>query len=116
MIKFIAFLKRREGMSFDDFREYYENTHSKIVGTISPPHVSGATSYKRTYLMPALHPIEQPTAGVDYDCITELCYADRDTFEKDMTFFGREDVKAIIAKDEENLFDRKYIRCYLEIE
>jgi hypothetical protein len=112
MIKFIALLKRKDGMSFEDFKHYYETRHSQLRSTISHPHVSRATGYTRTYLTPARHPIEQPIAGVDYDCITEITYPDREALDADMAFLDEDEVRLIFAQDEENLFDRKYSRCY----
>jgi hypothetical protein len=113
MIKFVALLKRKEGMPFEAFKDYYETRHSKLRASIESDHVSRAVRYQRRYLQPVPHPIAQATAGVDFDAIIELWYPDREALDSDMAFLSHPDVRPIYAEDEENLFDRKYIRCYV---
>lgn len=113
MVRFISLLKRRDGMTLEQFRDYYENHHSKLLGALGREHRSAAVCYTRTYLRPALHPIEQPTAGVDYDVIMELVYPDRASLDADMTFLGSDGIRSAFAEDEDRLFDRQYSRCYI---
>ncbi|MGE3746858.1 MAG: EthD domain-containing protein [Sphingomonadaceae bacterium] len=116
MVRFFSLLKRREGMSNEDFIKYYETHHSKLRITFPHDHVSRATGYRRSYIAPHPHPIGQATAGVDYDCILELIYPDREALDADMAFLSSDGVRPIFAEDEDQLFDRQYSRCYVVYE
>ena len=113
MVRFVALLKRREGMSPEEFVKYYETRHSKLLSTFPHDHVSGAIGYRRTYIAPHPHPIDQATAGADYDCIMELAYPNRQSLEADMAFLSSDGVRPIFVEDENQLFDRRYSRCYV---
>jgi hypothetical protein len=113
MVRFVSLLKRRQGMSPEEFVKYYETRHSKLRRTFAHDHVSKATGYRRSYLAPHPHPIAQATEGVDYDCIMELTYPNRAALDADMAFLSADGVRPIFAEDEENLFDRRYSRCYI---
>ena len=113
MVKFICLLRRKEGMSFDDFKAYYETRHSKLRDAITDDHKSGAIRYQRRYIRPTPHPIAQASAGADYDCILELWYPDRATLNADMAWLSRPDIGRVYADDEANLFDRRFNRSYI---
>ena len=113
MVRFISLLKRREGISPEEFVNYYETRHSKLLGMFPHDHVSGAIGYRRSYIEPHPHPIAQATAGVDYDCVMELAYPDRKALQADMEFLSSDGVRPIFAEDEDQLFDRRYSRCYI---
>ncbi|RVQ66344.1 EthD family reductase [Croceicoccus ponticola] len=103
MFKAFVFLKRKDGMSVEEFRSYYETTHA-LLGKRMLPNLK---KYVRHYLNPV------GDDGVDdmpYDVITELWFDDRADFDVGMAHISDPDNARIIGEDEENLFDRSAIR------
>ncbi|WP_159978757.1 MULTISPECIES: EthD domain-containing protein [unclassified Novosphingobium] len=101
----ITLLKRREGMSPQDFRAYYESNHSKIGEAV----LSGyATRYVRRFLMPT-DGIDQP---FDYDVVMEIDFPDEATRDACFSSLGDPETLAMIVEDEEKLFDRSRIRTF----
>jgi hypothetical protein len=111
MFKTVCLLKRRSGMSFDDFKDYYETHHRKIGEKVLPKGVR----YVRRYLHPVPNPVTGESSDLEFDVLTEMWFDTRDTFEKTMAALSEPDVAAEIAEDEEKLFDRSKIRfCTIE--
>jgi len=108
MVKLVLLLKRRDGMSFEDFVEYYENHHA-ILGLkllLSP------SRYERRYLRP-LATVVAGAGGDAYDCITEVWFKDRAMLDAALAHSARPENAALLAQDEAKLFDRAKIRLYI---
>jgi len=99
--KVLIFLKRRPGMSQDAFREYYENSHSKL----AMKYMVGARRYLRRYVKPV-----PANDEMSFDVITELWYDDRAMAERVAAFASRGELPAEIIADEERVFDRSKTR------
>ncbi|MEN3976438.1 EthD domain-containing protein [Emcibacter sp. SYSU 3D8] len=111
MFKTVCLLKRRQGMSFEDFVTYYETHHRKIGEKVLPTCVR----YMRRYLRPVPNPVTGEAAELDYDVLTEMWFETREAFEAAMTALSAPEVAAEIAEDEEKLFDRSKNRfCTIE--
>jgi hypothetical protein len=115
MVKVIAFLKCKEGLSRAAFIDYYENKHVPLILSIAPQIID----YRRNFLVGedllrgSTDPILGSSAAArDFDVITELCFADETTFAAAMSAFMEPDNFAAIAADEENIFDRSKHRFY----
>ena len=104
MFKVFAYLKKRDDISAEEFRHYYENNHIPLVLSFAPmPKV-----YKRNYLIRGDdHNVEDPS--IDFDVITELVWEDRSGSEEWRRLLGREE----IANDEEKFIDRPRTRAYI---
>lgn len=101
----ITLLKRREGMSPQDFRAYYESSHRRIGEKV----LSGyATRYVRRFLTPA-DGIDEP---FDYDVVMEIDFPDEETRHACFAALGDPETLAMIVEDEEKLFDRSRIRTF----
>ena len=101
----LALLKRREGMSKEDFQAYYETTHSEIGKRV----LGGwAIRYERRYL--------QLTAGEeqdqDFDVILEIDFPDEAAFQGCFAAMSDPESQKIITEDEAKLFDRSRMRAY----
>ncbi|CCA92243.1 MULTISPECIES: EthD domain-containing protein [unclassified Novosphingobium] len=101
----ITLLKRREGMSREDFRDYYETSHRHIGEKV----LSGyATRYVRRFLT--------PTDGVDQTCdadvVMEIDFPDEATRDACFAAMGDPETIAMIVEDEKKLFDRSRIRTF----
>ena len=107
MIKSIGLLKRREGMSVAEFRDYYESTHRRI----GEKHLRGfAARYLRRFLEPA---DGRPVNENEFDVILEIWYPDQDAYDRGRAHLGRPEVRAEIVADEEKLFDRARSRFFV---
>jgi hypothetical protein len=116
MIKFVALLKRREGMSYEDFKDYYKSNHSQLRSTIPDLPKSSCVKTERKFLKRTDHPIDNATAGnaaCVYDAILEKSYESMADLHEDMGNLGHEDVWPIYLEDENKLFDRRYSVCYI---
>mgnify|MGYP006115675421 FL=1 len=109
MIKVISPMKRRLGMSVEDFRKYYENNH-RIIGE---KYLEGfAIKYIRRYTNPLLDRsgnLNNP----EFDVLLEIWYPDMETFEACKKKLSEPDVIKEIREDEEKLFDTTYMRSYI---
>lgn len=108
MIKTIAFLKRKPGLSQEDFIRYYETRHVPLILSIAP-QICG---YRRNFLI-AEGAIIYPGATMpDFDVVTELWYADEGALKAAMAAFTDPGNAQRIAADEENLFERALTRFF----
>lgn len=101
----VTLLKRRQGVSREEFRAYYESHHRLIGERV----LSGyATRYVRRYLTPA--------DGVDHLCdadvVTEIDFPDEPTRASCFAAMAEPELLAEITADEELLFDRTRIRTF----
>lgn len=109
MVRLVALLKRRPGMSIADFRTYYEEVHARL----GEKGLRGyATRYMRKYLNGMPDPETGEVAETEFDVITEVWFPDRQAFEAAMARMSEPELAAEIAADEENLFDRSKIRFH----
>ena len=104
MIKVFGYLKRKPGLSPQEFADYYEHNHVPLV--LSKAFVP--IVYKRNYIQRGnAFNIEGDEIG--FDCMTELVFADRDDLSAWMARLGGDE----IAGDEENFIDRAATRAYV---
>lgn len=104
MHKLISFVRRKPGISKQEFKDYYENHHSKLGEEFLPPY---CVKYLRRYIEPIRHPMktDQPPHP-EFDCLVEFWFeseADCRAFEASVS--DPEKTKHIVA-DEENFVDR----------
>lgn len=101
----VTLLKRREGMSREAFRAYYEEHHRRIGERVLDGY---ATRYVRRYLTPS-DGVDLP---MDYDVVLEIDFPDGATCDACFAAIGEPQTLAMIVEDEEKLFDRSRIRTY----
>jgi uncharacterized protein (TIGR02118 family) len=110
MMKLIALLKRRPGMTLEDFRNYYESTHSKFADALKG---GKAVRYVRRYFKPIPHPLGGKVAEPEFDAMNEMWFEDEAQFQRAMEIFSDPALAKSIAQDEPNLFDVAKIRHYI---
>jgi len=95
------FLKRRPGLSVEEFPDHYENTHTKL----AEKYITGSTiRYVRRFIEPVA---EQE---LPFDVITELWADDKEVFEAICKMQVLAAPPPEILADEEWLFDRSMSR------
>jgi hypothetical protein len=109
MIKTIAFLKRKAGMSQAAFEDYYETRHAPLILSIAPQ----VSEYRRNFLRSEGAIVMPGLAALDFDVVTELWYADEAAYAAALAAFTDPVNAQRIAADEENVFDRAYTRFYV---
>ena len=111
MLKVVTFLKRREGLTREEFRKYYEDHHAPFGVKLLLPEVR---RYFRRYVTPMVHPVTGETeAGFDYDVVMETWFDDQASFERAMARLASPKISAEIVEDEERLFDRSRIQSVI---
>lgn len=108
MFKNIALLKRKPGMSREDFIAYYENNHAPLIISLMPEILR----YQRNFLVEGNRYIFDKAAAIDFDVVTEIWLKDRASYERFAAENAKPDVAAKIAADEENFLDRPYTRMF----
>lgn len=109
MIKLVMPMKRRPGMSTEEFRDYYESSH-RLIGE---KYLKGyATKYMRRFVDP-LPDRQGELYDPEYDVILEIWYPDEATFKACGVHLSEPDIAREIREDEEKLFDMGCMRSYL---
>lgn len=107
--KLIFFLKRKPGITPEQFRAHYENSHvryaQKYIGHL-------LTSYHRNYpTFAALNPSNVPAGAqpqpynIGYDAITEMRVKDMAAVEEIGRIFNDPEIQPILKADERKFLD-----------
>jgi uncharacterized protein (TIGR02118 family) len=107
MLKMIALLKKRAGMSRAEFRDYYESNHAPLILAQQGPNM---LEYRRNYLTGEMI---NGADGSPFDVITEFLYADRAAFDRAFARMMAPEATRVREEDEERLFDIPAIRVFL---
>jgi len=102
MLKQVVLLKRRPGMSMEQFIDYYENHHSKLAERAMPT----ARRYIRRYVTPATNPITGEVPELDFDVVMEIWWDSQADYDAAMERIGGDEgLHRLIYEDEERLFN-----------
>ncbi len=106
MYKVLIFLKRRQDLTPEAFRDYYEQQH----GPLCQKYMQGVARYTRRYLDPVANPDLPGSGDVGFDVVTEVWFDDREAYEGMLKYAARGILPDEIIADEEKLFDRSQTR------
>lgn len=111
-MKLIVLTKRKTGMSFDDYMEYYERNHAPFMVKNVPQMIK----YTRKYLVPEGN--ERYALGEDspIDCVTEVWFESEETFRESVKGVLEPERAAAIKADEERFLETEEIRWFRIIE
>ena len=110
--KILIFLKRRSGMSIEDFRRYYEEVHVPLCLKFE----QSASRYLRRFIDPLPNPETGESGDLAYDVITELWFEDEAVFRATAKFMSTRSMPKEVVEDEKNLFDRGKTRIATVVE
>lgn len=104
MYKLMSFVKRKPGITKQQFKDYYENVHSKLGEKYLPPR---CIKYLRRYIEPVRHPMksEQPPHP-DFDCVVEFWFESEEDCKAFEASVMDSETFDLIVKDEEQFVDR----------
>jgi hypothetical protein len=101
MIKVMLFVKRKAGLTHDEFRARYESGHVALA--ISElPHL---VQYRRNYVKPA-----RGMAETDFDVVTEFWFDDKDGWKATAAHALDPEKGKLLADDEAVFMDRSTMR------
>lgn len=101
MIKIIIVMKKRNGMSHEDFRNHYENFHA-VLGRKYLGHLF--EKYIRNY--PSSNLDIDEDGGETIDCITEIWLKDAAALAQMQKIIAKPEVRAIFEADEKLFQDK----------
>src|SRR5580765_8791960 len=96
IVKRILFISKKDGMSMDEFRNYYETKHVPLVGSLVPFEL--ARTYKRNYV-DASQTYPKDTV-VDFDVVTEMSWDSEEKYKAFVKVMFSKEVMAKINEDE----------------
>ena len=105
MLKLLSYLVKRDGMSAEEFLDYYENHHVPLILSLAPP----PEVYKRHYLQRG-EPVNVGEAEIDWDVVTEQEFADREAFDSWIAAVTAGDAGKSVAADEARFLNRARTR------
>lgn len=111
MAKLIFFLKRKPGITPQQFRDHYENSHVKLAHKYIGHLLDG---YHRNYpTFACLDPSNIPEGtepqpyDIGYDAITEMRVKDQAAVDEIARIFNDPVIRPILREDEEKFLDQK---------
>ncbi|WP_156839597.1 EthD family reductase [Novosphingobium aquimarinum] len=107
MLKCVAMLKAKQGLSRDQFIEYYESNHAPLILKLMPE----IREYRRNFF--ETEGAFEFGAARQFDVVTELWFEDRAAYDRFVERSTDPDIARQIAEDEENVFDRGATRMYI---
>jgi hypothetical protein len=105
MFKMIALLKRKKGLSLEEFIQRYEQGHALFAA----PHLPKLRHYERRYIEPTHNPVSGAEHEPDFDVVTEVWFDTQEDCQAAMLHV--QTVKGF-EEDEEKLFDRSAARIF----
>lgn len=110
MKKMILFIKKKEGMSFKDFRNHYENVHVPLCGQRIGHLIQDFRRYYPKDLNNLYHGRPDADAGHDsgtrYDAIAVYTIKDEQALEELVRIGQDPEFQRLITEDEERFCDR----------
>lgn len=108
MIKVIALLRKKPGMTREAFIARYETRHAPLILSLLP-HIA---DYRRNYVDRKGAFAASPDA-IDFDSVTQLRFASRAHYDAFLAAAEEPETARLIAEDEEALFDRAATRMFV---
>ncbi len=99
MVKGIALLARKPGLSPEEFRRHYEEVHAPLIRKLVP----SLKRYLRNYV--TRRPFPPAAGGTEFDCVTEQWFDSMEGFQQMIDAMAGEAGRAIRA-DERTFLDR----------
>jgi len=101
MIKAVLLLRRKPGMSREDFIAHYDQVHGPLTLRLVP----GIAEYRRLFVNPGPSPFGHPDAQLDFDVVTEMTFASQQDYDCAMEAMRDERVAKLLGEDQAALFD-----------
>lgn len=107
MYKSVAFFKRKDGLTHEEFKEYYERYHVPLKTELLK--LPGLSRYVRRYLTPLTDPITDDMRLSGFDVITEVWFEDKASFDHYRAISLEPEYRRLTAEDEDKFLDRDHM-------
>ena len=96
-------MKRKEGITIEEFREYWSGKHASLGLEVIPKDIK-LTRYIQNYAI-------QMSDGFEplFDGVVEFCFKDKENFEKWLNWFFSEEGQ-LLREDEKNFIDSSSVQ------
>lgn len=111
MLKVIVLLRRKAGLSTEQFVDHYENRHVPLVREVLPSIGRYVRNYLDTNSLSAGRQ-EGDAPSPYFDVITELWFEDQAGYEAFIADLGDPVVSQRLQEDEERFLDRSIVQTY----
>jgi uncharacterized protein (TIGR02118 family) len=111
MIKVIALLKKREGLTSEQFKEYYENHHVPLACRMLPM----GRDYRRNYTLKMRANGRETNDAFVYDVVSETWFDDETAYQAFAQAMMNPETFAQVSGDEAKFLDRASCK-YLIVE
>lgn len=114
MRKIIMFIKRKSGLTLQEFKDYYENRHASLALRLVPQ----IAEYTRNYIIPGESYQPAHLANVNkevdaaFDVVTEITFKTDADYQKMVATLAEPKMGKLLADDEEKFVDRSAIVMY----
>jgi hypothetical protein len=112
MFKAMILVRRKAGTTMQEFMDYYETKHA----VLAHEKVPNVVRYVRRYLTPFGNDAYPGDDSGLYDAAIEICFENEAEFMRGMAMLSDPETAAIMAVDEEKLFDRSMTRFFTVVE
>lgn len=110
MIKIIYFLKRKNGITHEQFREIYESSHvllaKKYIGHLLHDYIRNYPTFALKNPSNIPEGTEPIPYDIGYDCITEMHVPDQAAVDEMTRIFNDPDINPILVEDELRFLER----------
>jgi uncharacterized protein (TIGR02118 family) len=103
LVKVIAMMKRKSGITPDEFARYWYEEHAPLGLTLLPEEID-IRGYVQNYAVPS-----EGDQEPEFDGVVELCLDDMKAFHGWLSWFMREDAKPM-RDDEQNFMDSSSVK------
>ncbi|WP_430934159.1 EthD domain-containing protein [Saccharicrinis sp. 156] len=105
MIKYLTFAKSKNGLSYEEFVDYYNNKHIPLCMELLP--ILKKSTIRRNYLQKDKVIFPPNFKGeLEYDVVTETIWHSQETFNEFLAATNNPEIQAKITADEVNVFEK----------
>jgi uncharacterized protein (TIGR02118 family) len=106
MIKVVLLVRRKPGITREEFRRYYESRHAPLAAS----QLRSCLRYVRNFV------IEDVAGEPDFDCVTEFWYELDGPWREARDYIASEASRQVLAEDEAKFMDRGSMRVVVVAE
>ena len=106
MIKVVLLVRRKPGISREEFRRYYESRHAPLAAS----QLRSCVRYVRNFV------VEDVAGDPDFDCVTEFWYEADGPWSEARQHIASEAGRRTLADDEAEFMDRDSMRVVVVAE
>lgn len=104
MVRIAFFLKRKSGLTPEEFRTYYEEQHAPLARRLLPLF----QEYTRNYIQhdKSYSPPHMKGQNLQFDVLTQITFATQADYDLQLEMLKDPDLAAELTADEEKFIDR----------